>query len=340
MVKWMTGLFVAMMATFFAGNAALYLMRQADDLAVLGGVCLLFIVAVSWSSFIGARLKKFLDVVPLVLLAMFATGCTRIQPGYSGIVVNSWGEDKGVESYPLRTGRVTYNPWTTDVFEYPNFMQSGQWDGDHAIACNDRDGLVVGLNIAFGYQLDPSKIPAFYVKYRTEDISAFSAGYLRNEAQGIFNVECPKFTAEQIYGTGKETLLATVKQRVNDKMAPDGVLLGQFSTVGKVVLPPAIEQSITNKITAIQNAQRVENELRETEAAAKKVVAEAKGQAESAIEKARGQAEANRLLTSSLTTTLLEWRRLTIQEAATNKWNGAMPATMLGDTVPFIQVPK
>lgn len=198
--------------------------------------------------------------------------------------------------------------------------------------------MPVGFNLAFGYRIDAPKVPAFYVKYRTEDIRQFSAGYLRNEAQGAFSAECPKYSAEQLFGAAKENVINAVRTVVNKRMEPEGVVIEQFSLIGRLALPAQIEGSIERKVQSTQRAQEVENQLRESTAQAAKRVADAKGEADSAIEKARGQAEANRMLTASLTPTLLEWRRLTIQEAATNKWNGTLPATMLGDSVPLINL--
>ena len=334
------GWIVFIIVTIVLINQAFWAINQPNDILMFGGLFGLIAIVLLWTSIIGRYMirKGFGFPVLLLAMAVLAGGCTRIPPGYSGIVVNSWGEDRGVDSYPLVTGRVVYNPWTTDVLTYPHFMQTGKWADETRVTCNDKDGLSVGLNIGFGYQIEAQKIPAFYVKHRIEDLQAFSNGFLRTEAQGAFNVECPKYTAEQIYGAGKEPLLAAVKAVVNTKMISEGLNISQFSTVDEVLLPQEIKDAITRKIQAIQKAQQTEFELRDTEAQVKKVVAAAEGEAQSAIAKARGQSEANKLLTQSLTPQLLDWRRLTIQENATNKWNGGLPGTMLGESVPFIQV--
>jgi prohibitin 2 len=75
------------------------------------------------------------------------------------------------------------------------------------------------------------------------------------------------------------------------------------------------------KIEATQNAIKAENVLRQTEA-----------EAQQQITRAKGAAEANRLLTSSISQQLIEWRRLEINEKALGKWNGAVPTVFSGAT--------
>lgn len=341
MLKLVSIVFVGLLVSFLAVSGAFSLLRQADDFAVAAGIALLFVLGLSWLA-AGRVIVRRLVMVFVVAIA--ATGCTYIPPGYAGMVVNSYGSQRGVADYTVTTGRVNYNPWSEDIISFPTFVQTGEWsqhvNPQTAIFCNDKDGLPVGFNLSFGYHIDQPKIPAFYVKYRSEDLGAFSKGYLRNEAQGALSTECPKYSAEQLFGAAKDAVLTSVRTTVNTRMEPEGIVLDQFSLIGQLILPQQISQSIERKVQSTQRAQEVENQLREATAQAAKRVADAKGEAESAIEKARGQAEANRMLTASLSQQLLEWRRLTIQEAATNKWNGGLPTTLLGDSIPFVQIPK
>lgn len=92
---------------------------------------------------------------------------------------------------------------------------------------------------------------------------------------------------------------------------------------------------------AVQIAIRTENEVRQAKAQAEKDVAQAEGQARANIAKADGQAKANQVLANSITATLIEWRKLELQQQALSKWNGVLPV-YTGNSGPFpmIQLPN
>lgn len=68
---------------------------------------------------------KFVFMLSLILSALCLTSCSeRIDAGSEGILVNLYGSDKGVDDVSLVTGRVWYNPFTEEVYEYPTFVQT------------------------------------------------------------------------------------------------------------------------------------------------------------------------------------------------------------------------
>jgi regulator of protease activity HflC (stomatin/prohibitin superfamily) len=270
-------------------------------------------------------------LLPALLLG---SGCTKVSPGYAGIKIDQYGANKGVEDYPLVTGMVWYNPVSTSVIEYPCFVQTAVWtqnpnEGapmmDESITFNTAEGLTVSGDISLSYQLQFEKVPAFYVKFRTDEISTFTHGFLRNIARDAFNEVGATYKVEDVYGSKKEELLKIVRDRINAQVNQYGVTVQQFGFIGALRIPSGVTDALNNKIKATQDAIRVENELRQSEAEAKKVVAAAQGQANAQIERARGEAEANNLLSKSITAELIEWRTLQIQQNAIDKWNGQRP---------------
>jgi len=196
---------------------------------------------------------------------------------------------------------------------------------DESITFNTAEGLTVSGDISLSYQLQFEKVPAFYVKFRTDEISTFTHGFLRNIARDAFNEVGATYKVEDVYGSKKEELLKIVRDRINAQVNQYGVTVQQFGFIGALRIPSGVTDALNNKIKATQDAIRVENELRQSEAEAKKVVAAAQGQANAQIERARGEAEANNLLSKSITAELIEWRTLQIQQNAIDKWNGQRP---------------
>jgi regulator of protease activity HflC (stomatin/prohibitin superfamily) len=97
-------------------------------------------------------------------------------------------------------------------------------------------------------------------------------------------------------------------------------------------VPDVIASAITAKAQAIQNAERAQNELAQTQAEAAKKVAEADGDAKSEVARAQGEAEANRIRQASITSQLLELRRLENQRALIEHWNGQLPQVESGNS--------
>jgi regulator of protease activity HflC (stomatin/prohibitin superfamily) len=275
-------------------------------------------------------------VIPLAVLGAAAAlvGCTRVQPGYVGIRVNYAGTYRGVEDFPTRVGWVFYMPGFSTVFEYPTFVQTAVWTRNphegspqnEEISFNSKEGLNFTADVSLAYALDTRGVPAFYVKFRSDDLRQFTHGFLRNIARDAFNEEAAGYTAEELYAEKKEIFLKAVRERVNVQMSPIGVRIEQFGFIGPPRPPESVAQAINAKIAAIQNAIRVENELRQARAEAQKAVATAQGAAQATVAKAEGDARANAILSASLTENLIRWRQLDLTERAIAKWDGRRPS--------------
>jgi regulator of protease activity HflC (stomatin/prohibitin superfamily) len=337
-------------------NQGLRLMNQPSNAAVLGGVAVMLAflaVAVAVGRFcfrlIEAKVKRWTGeaVRHLQLLAgvclvagsmVSTTGCNKvIEPGHVGILVNQSGSDRGVQDFPIKTGRVFYNPLTETVYEYPTFVQTAKWTKDvhegnpinEEITFTNKDQMLISADISLSYSLKPEKIPAFYVKFRSDRIENFTHGFLRNTARDMFNETAGKYTIEQVMGDNGP-FLAEVRERLQKAVEPVGVQLEQFGLIGAPRPPQQVIDSINMKAQAIQNALRVENEIRQSEAEAKKRIAQAEG-----------EARANQILASSITQNLVTWRQLDLQAQAVSKWNGTLPTYTGGNgPLPFLSVQK
>lgn len=269
-------------------------------------------------------------------LLMSLTGCAVIQPGHVGIVVNNFGSEKGVANYTAQTGVVLYNPITTTIFNYPTFVQTAIWTAsvhegrsiNEEITFNTKEGTSVSGDISLGYQLDREKAPSFYIKFRSDDLSIFTHGFLRNIARDAFNEIGSNYTLEEVYGLKKEEFLKAVKLRVNNEINQYGVVVIQFGFTGALRMDPGIMASLNKKLQAIQDAITSENQLRQSEADARKMVA-----------RAEGEARANELLSRSITPVLVQWKNLEITSRAIDKWNGQRPMVEGSSNGLLLQIP-
>lgn len=316
-------------------------MSTDSDLAVIAGVAGLTLLVLIAGAAIKWRISRPprslggpMPAAVLLLASVAVMGCTRIPPGYVGIKVDNFGTQRGVQDFTIKTGVVAYLPFATSVFEYPTYTRTAIWtrsahEGkkgvNEEISFNSKEGLIFTADISLSYSLIPEKVPAFYVKFRSDDLDHFTHGFLRNVARDAFNEVAVQYTAEEVYGDKKETILKAVRQRINDEVGQYGVHLEQFGFTEAPRPPEQVAAAINAKIKAIQVAIQVENEVRQARAQALKDVAKADGEGRAKIAVAEGEAKANAILAQSLSPTLIEWRRLALTEQAINKWDGKRP---------------
>lgn len=280
-------------------------------------------------------LATFAVAITLILAVSFF-GCSVIGPGEVGIKVNYFGTQRGVEDFPLVTGMILFNRLTTKVFHYPVYVQTAVWthspyEGkavNEEITFNSKEGLIIAGDISLSYQLEPKKVPHFYVKFRSDNLDTFTHGFLRNVARDHFNEVGSQYAVDDIYGPKKEEFLKIIRDRINKEVGDFGVHLEQFGFIGAPRLPQGVVDALNAKIKATQDAIRAENELRQAQAEAKKRIAAAEGEARS-----------NEILTRSLSDTLLRWRSLEITQKAVEKWDGKRPMVEGSGAGLLLQIP-
>lgn len=282
--------------------------------------------------------KKLAMIAVVLMLGASSVACTRIQPGYVGITVKAGGSDRGVQDFPATTGWVFYNPFSTSVLEYPTFVQNAVWSKDpnqgspsnEEVTFTNKDQMLIAVDVNLSYHLDASKVPAFYVKFRNDDLNLFTHGFLRTTAQEVFNEHAGRYPIESIMGDNG-AFLKEVRESLQERVRDLGVGIDQFGIVGAPRPPQAVIDAITAKVHAIQLAQQKQNELVQVQAEAAKEVAEAEGHAKAVILAANAQAQANEKLASSMTPTLLQLKLL-------EHWNGVLPVVNGGSTNPFVSL--
>jgi len=287
--------------------------------------------------------------IVLLLLGIFLLRVTRIEAGHVGVVINLAGQQRGASEIPIRTGWVVYSPLSTQIIEFPTYVQTVKWTKDlsegHPIneemGFNSKEGMEIFVDVSLSYAIEPTKVPDFYVKYRVGDMDIFTHGILRDVVRNSLNEVASTYVVEDIYGEKKAEFLRKVQTMIEQKMAPVGVGVQQFGFIGAPRVPAVIATAITAKAQAIQQAERARNELQTTQAEAAKKIAEAEGDAKSLVTRAQGESDANRIRQNSLTPQLLELRRIENNRALIDKWNGQLPTVESGQGGGMIlQLPK
>lgn len=263
-------------------------------------------------------MKKFFGILFLMMLALTSmTSCVeRIDAGNEGIQVSLYGDSRGVGDVNLVTGWVWYNPWSTQIYEYPVYVQTVDYE---PFTINAKDGPLFTIDPNVNIKVADGKAPQVFKKYRKE-LNEVIQGPVLKYIKDACRIEINKFTTDEIV-SNREKVENAIEKRLVASLEKEGFVLDQFTS--GLSYPKSIIDAIDAKTKAVQDAQRVENEVKKAEAEARKLIVAAEA-----------EKQANELRTQALTPAIL-------QQMWIDKWDGKLPVTMAGgDSKLLLNLPK
>lgn len=277
------------------------------------------------------------QIAALALLAGSVAACSTVPAGHVGVKVYLLGGSKGVDSEELGVGRYWIG-MNEQLYIFPTYMQNYTWtrepdatgNEDESISFQTVEGMTANADVGISYQLDPTRINKIFQTYR-RGVEEITDTFLRNMVRDALVKQASTKPIEYIYGAGKAELMQAVQNDVQKQVADIGIKIDKIYWIGEIRLPQTVIDSINAKNAATQMAQQRQNEVAQARAEAEKKVAEARGEADSILLKAKAQAEANRELSASITSDLVQYRAL-------EKWDGVLPRMTGSAAVPFINV--
>lgn len=269
----------------------------------------------------------------LIALA-FLVSCTKVPPGYVGIKVNQYGSQRGVEDFPIKTGRVWYNPFTEDVEKFPTFLQSVVWSEENGmdVTFNSVEGAVINADVALSYGFVPELVPNLFVEFR-KDAEEITRVYMKSQVRDAFSRAASTMHVTDIFGPRKQEIQDQVLDDLRMELGGKGFRFDMVSFVGGLRVDPRVQESINATISATQRAIEAQNKVVQATAEARQAEETAKGEAKAILEVAKAQAEANRIVAASLTPELVNWQ-------AIQMWDGKMPMVTGSGAMPMIQLGK
>lgn len=251
-------------------------------------------------------MKKTILAICVALLGFMSQSCCeRIDAGHEGILVNLYGDDKGVGQVSMCTGMVWYNPITKAVYEYPTFVQTVDYE---PFTINAKDGSEFIVDPTISLKIIDGKSPAVFKKYR-KNLKDVINTTLYNYVKNSFRIQLNNFTTDYIV-SNRDSIEQAIERHLTADLLRENFQLEQLTSGLKY--PETIVQAVNAKNKAIQDAQRAENEVKVAEANAKKVLVAA-----------QAEAEANKLKQQALTPQILEKMWI-------DKWSGDVP-TVIGN---------
>jgi regulator of protease activity HflC (stomatin/prohibitin superfamily) len=274
-------------------------------------------------------------VLAIVLLFLVPNMVTYVNPGYVGIVIHRAGG--GVDPRALGPGLHPRNPLTTGIEEYPVFMQTlvlgrsaneGSSQNEE-INVNSVEGQPLSLDVSMSFELNQAKVPQLYQTFRT-DVKTIQHGYVKQAIRQALQEVVGSEEIAAIIGPKKAEVVARTQALIEQRLSPLGIEVKQF-TVNELRAPPAVIEAINQKNVMQQQALTAQNELQKNSFNAKGDSIKAYGRATAILTEAQAQAQANRLLSQSITGSLVQYEMA-------KRWDGKMPMVS-GSAMPMIQMP-
>lgn len=265
-------------------------------------------------SITGKTKSLFITFGALVLFTILLTkSCTVVDSGEIGIKFHKWStssEDYGGVEGTCK-GWVFYNPFTTEVFTYPTFIQRKNYE---AFNVNAKDASTFQMDPTIAYRINPDKACNIFVKYR-KGVEDLENGYIRTCIYEAYRTCANRYTSDSLMSS-RANFENDVRTRLEKSLMAEGFIVEEFTS--QITPPQSLAQMINEKNAAVQSALKAKNKVAEAEANATIKIAEAKGAAEAMQIKADAEAYYNRTIAASLSPMI-------VQEDWIEKWDGKLP---------------
>lgn len=231
-------------------------------------------------------------VLVLLLLAVFLTpliitGCgTQVSSGYRGVKYFKFGDGTQMGKV-YGEGFNWHLPWNT-IYTYNIKLQEAKEN----LQVLTSDGASVGLEVSIWYRPMVERLDSLQITVGPNYFDVVVAPALRGEGRSIAG----RYKPEELYSSKRDEIavevLAAVRSKTTDKFIDvDNII------IRNVDLPKRIEDAINEKLSAQQEAQRMEYVLQKE-----------KQEAERKRIEAQGIADFQRIVSEGINQNLLRWK--------------------------------
>lgn len=265
---------------------------------------ILFIIAIMLlifgvGIFLSSKTLEFLPLkqigglmIGLSILMLVLSMAITIQAGQLGVVYDPFAG--GVQSRTVGEGFHLIMPWQS-VSEYSmrtqtfNMHQNGD---DIAVSVLTGEGLEVTVDLSVIYHLDPTKLSEMHRNVGEEYREILIKPVSRATARDLIST----YRSEDLYTTEKRVALqGLLTSKIKSKLEERGISV-ESVLIRDIQLPMQVKSAIELKITAEQDAKRMEFILqKENKEAERKIV------------EAQGVSESQKIISESLNERFLTW---------------------------------
>lgn len=267
-------------------------------------------------------MKKLLALLVLGVVFVLATSCDRVAPNYYGVLMENYGKD-GKSDYTKVQGRVSTMSPGTELFEVPAWEQRGQFTDDEG---NDRvlqikaaDNTAFTSKPLYSYKVIEGRvIDVVFQNARlgsgSDFMSALQDNVLEPRIYDIIKEASRGYTTDALMANGGSLKF---EQYVQD------IVIKEFEKSGLELISFSLNLDFSKKVKAKIDSR---NEVNTNISVLDQQIAEQRKRNELEALKT----EQNKIRSAGITPQLLD-------EQAIKKWDGHLPSTYAGSSLPFVK---
>lgn len=226
-----------------------------------------------------AALVSAVGIIFFGILIFFMFFVSIIDAGEIG-VVSTFGK---VNDTPLYSGINLKNPFAkvvhmsirTSEYTMSSATYEGLKVGDDSIQARAKDGASVWLDITVFYHLRAVEAPTVYKELGVE----YEEKILRPEVRSSIREIVAQYSVNEIYSTKRTEVANSISENLKNALDPRGIEV-EDALLRNVTLSETLANSIEDKLTAQQEAEKLDFLLEKEAKEAQRKVIEAQGQSD------------------------------------------------------------
>lgn len=235
--------------------------------------------------------KRISQLLPLLIIVLFATsfiGCgTQVPSGHRGVFYYKFFGDGTEMGMIYPEGFNWHLPWNT-MYVYQIQLQERRED----LEVLSSDGASIQMEVSLLYRPVPEKLDSLQIEIGPRYYDVAVAPTVR----GIARAVAGQYKPEEIYSTRREELNTQILSQLQEAMSQRYIAIEKV-LVRDVKIPVKISEAINFKLTADQEAQRMQFEIeREKREADRKRI------------EAQGIADFQEIVSKGITASYLKWK--------------------------------
>lgn len=184
-----------------------------------------------------------------------------------------------------------------------------------------KDLQEVSLNVAVNYSVEKSTANNVYREVGSNYENTIISPAILESVKSV----TAQFTAEELI-TRRTEVSKMMQDTLIEKMTPHGFRVVDFN-ITDLDFSDAYNQAIEKKQVAEQQAKQAQYELEKAKVENEKKIAEAEA-----------NAKVMSVQNAATTDNAIKLKELEIQKEFIQKWNGQLPTTFTGDSIPFLNI--
>lgn len=273
-----------------------------------------------------------LAVILVVALFCGVTCMEKVPAGYVGVVYNMNG---GVDGEVLTQGWHLVAP-TKKVTTYSigieqSYLTSdnkGDSRDDESFSIPTSDGKTVRVNLEFSYRFDEVRVASTFVMFKGKSGEVIKDTFIKPKIIAWTQEVSANYPVTDIFGDKRTAINAELDVYLKQKFEPYGIIIDTVNFTD-ISVDEETAAAIQKKVTAQQEMElanieaqtakiQAEKDKQVAEVTAQQKIIEENAKAEAMRISAEAEADANKMVASSLTPTLIE-------KIKYEQWNGQLP---------------